>query len=154
MILRFEMIIMNIILPWILNPAHWTFKITSILTKLACKCCVQGHYWLTMSSIGLGHVKQGLAGRTLLSGKEEATLLWMIITQQPVFCHAESPPPPPEESLELILKSSSVLQLHDREYYSHVWWSFYKCWLLEMSHEIFYQLCQITFLEKKQTTVL
>lgn len=46
-----------------------------------------------MSSIGLGHVKQGLAGRTLLSGKEEATLLWMIITQQPVFCHAESPPP-------------------------------------------------------------
>lgn len=72
-----------------------------------------------MSSIGLGHVKQGLAGRTLLSGKEEATLLWMIITQQPVFCHAESPPPP-EESLELILKSSSVLQLHDREYYSHV----------------------------------
>lgn len=37
-----------------------------------------------------------------------------------------------------------------QEYYSHVWWSFYKCWLPEMNHEILYQLCQLTFLEKKR----
>lgn len=76
--------------------------------------------------------------------------VWMIITQQPVFCYVNLYFSPPFILTSLFWSLQAHRNLMIWEYYSHVWWSFYKCWLLEISHEIFYQLCQKTFLEKKK----